>query len=691
MITVRYLNPPPWIIRLFGDETGRVFLDLSEDFEAELTKAIDDVSDFDSVSQEAALPGGIPSTPRNKAIADQFRGEAFERNQQSIKIEVRVNGERIPLTAAVITAERSQDNEFEIDMFAADWIDDLKSVRLNELSIGSYAWTFEQIVQSWEGDRREIVKPTPAFYGAWTNEGQVSPEDLRIWFNLGELLRRTFLSIGWSLNCPHLFDADGRHIYGYLSGSDWFSYSTKRTPYFVELEIPEQSKGSDLFTAIQFNEVIDTFDQFNRLDGILIAPDEFQYLEVLDREPGRLSVELIDVEVEIPGPVNGELSSVTFVVVKDNDEVLFQRDYLGSPNGPSTIRVSEVIVDDNASRLDRYYFGIQSFTPGGPNANVELKGGRVYFRPDPPSYNLGDSIPLAELIDEELTGMDLLSAVAHLMNGKVTTDPGSKTVSLRPAYGYFSDEAGINVEGFFLPGAAAVDLREQTSGDQISWETEEAERDRFLRLGFQDPSDEYVDQIDGGDRYEREIDRGSGVAETTEIENPLFGPTYGRRIEGEAIGGNGAFLPVLQDNDDGSFSTDVGYRVGVWYGEVPQTVGPDPSSFVFNEATRTSIPFMSQTGPGSLPFGISRIPLVFKGYTNDLWERHYRREVQIDDSPVTYEIQASGGGDTYLSVDFRSPILVRGESSDFLVRPVAVSGYRWGTTDRIPIIAKPFR
>lgn len=68
MITVQLLQPTDYHISLFGDPLNRVFLDTDEDFGIRLTKALEQLSEVEQITQEAALSVAIDSTDKNKTM-----------------------------------------------------------------------------------------------------------------------------------------------------------------------------------------------------------------------------------------------------------------------------------------------------------------------------------------------------------------------------------------------------------------------------------------------------------------------------------------------------------------------------------------------------------------------------------------------------------------------------------------------
>lgn len=51
MVSIEVVNPREWTREVFGDNTGRVFLDVPEGFTVELSKALDQLAETQQISQ----------------------------------------------------------------------------------------------------------------------------------------------------------------------------------------------------------------------------------------------------------------------------------------------------------------------------------------------------------------------------------------------------------------------------------------------------------------------------------------------------------------------------------------------------------------------------------------------------------------------------------------------------------------
>lgn len=682
MIAVRYINPPRWAVARFGDDLGRVFLDTGPEFDAELTKAIDRINEVQRISQEAALAKSLPATAKNRALFDEFSGDTLNRRKEPVDIEVTYKGDRLPLTGAIVTGfdPNGEDGPaYEFEMFADDWIDRLEALPLADVDAGTYEYTVANVLASWSGPRREIVKPVPAEYGGFRTPGEITRKDLRMWFNLGLLMEAAFCSIGWSFDCEHFKFGDGANVYGYLSPEDWFSYEDKRTEWFVELEITEPITLPPFERFLPWNEVYDPFDIYDNPNSILPTFDQYGYPPIA--EPAELLIE-VDMVVEFPASGTDVAPDVAIIIDKNNNGTSGLFDFgVFRANRPNnlTLEIQYRVSDPDMTGGDRYSVSVLG------TEEYIIKSANMRWRPNPRNYGDDNIIPVAKLIDPEITALDLFTSLAHLMNGKVITDVASRTVILRPPYPYQTAEDDRTVEGFYVDNRPPIDYRDRTVVDGTRWESNDTERNRYRLFKFADSDDERVDASGVPDRYNRRVDLGSGIVDTTDIENVLFGPTIARRVDGSVIGGDGATLPGLFDNLDGEISTDVGYRVGVWYGQIDQN-GPG-SSFVFEGQTIALIPFLSQIG-GSVPTTGTRIPLTFDGDGRNLYTLFYQRETESDDDGITYEILLTGGIDTYEQITFRRPLLIRNQPADIIVRPIAVKGYRWGSREPLTVTAK---
>lgn len=674
MVSIRILNPPGWAVAAYGNSRGEVFLDVPETFDIRLSKSLDAFSDLQGITQQAALGDALPGTPRNRALLEAYRSDVLDRRTIPLKIEVRKNGERQPITEMLVVGWDGKPppvGEYEIDIYGDDWQEDLKRQRLQDLDLGTYDWTIAQILQSWSGDRQQLVMPLLADFNGWLGSGEVTRKDLRLAFNLWEIAKRSFCQAGWLLRCDHYERGDGEYAYAHWGGENWYQYTDKRAPGFVHLDIDPPAQMPAFGTLPPFNEVINPGNwnsQFRPLE----------YLYTTTGESLTLRIELRNFRVSLPASPAGQNPYSFYVLTYRNrgngdvDFIDFQQ-FPGSNEIDTVISVNFDVIDElpeTGGTSYSFFFGYADLNPGGGQSTYTIESGDVFFRPDPPYYVEDDTITLADTINEDLTGWDLFLALAHLINGKVVTDLAERTVTLYPPDDYTAKRSGDLIEGFYQRDKKPLDLRQFSNENTNAWSADDNERNRFVVVGFADSDDAYVEQRVAEGVYNKTHDRGSGVNEEDEVFNELFVETLTRFVAGESVGGTGILIPAIWEDEE-LRSVEVSPRVFIYYGTIAQS-NPDVSfTWVLEGQQQATVPFFAQVANVQLPAGVDLIPLTFTGFSDDLYQRHYRRELEQIFTGIEESFEITGGDANFDAINFRRAILVRGEDADLLIQAIA--------------------
>lgn len=159
--TIEYKNYPNRL-RQYADPFGRLFLDVSLEFEIRITRAMqtEEISRT-QISQSASLAGDLPATPKNRAILDQFRGDAVNRNRTWISVEVIQDGERLPLTGGALLSYDDENKTYAFELFGDDWITALSEITLRDLDLPEYEYTEANVLATWTGPVK--LWPCPAW------------------------------------------------------------------------------------------------------------------------------------------------------------------------------------------------------------------------------------------------------------------------------------------------------------------------------------------------------------------------------------------------------------------------------------------------------------------------------------------------------------------------------------------------
>lgn len=679
MLSIQYLSATDRERSVWGDNQGRVFLDLGA-FEARLTKALDR-SDIQQITQEASLSGSIPATRKNRALLEKYRPDVLNRETGPMLIETTQYGKRINLDAAIITGFSESEKSFDFEPFAQSYLDELELVKLSDVDLGTFEWTKANIISTW-GDRESIVQAGFCDYGAWNTPGQVEIQDFRIWFRLVSLMKKVACHIGWNFTSPHWENGDGKHLMGYLSDKYWHFYSTKTGDRYVQLNI---ASPRVLAAAVSFPTFDTVFDPNNLYDNISLAPNAYWYGGFVDYEKVRVIIRVTDLTVTLPAPPIGEPAyTYVFGITRTNGGAEYSfahREFItGSVDQQVKKKISFQYIDYEATGDETYEFFMFyqniSILTGG-YSTYTLESCDIDIIVDDLRYVEGDTIPLGELLSSEVTGRTLLEGMAGLCNGKIFTNYDSKEIVMYSPYDYYTLDGTTKIQGFFLPGSP-IDLRSKTITDETEWEDDSKETERFLIYRFASSDDQF---LESDEIFSKRVDLGAGTNKEKAIENPLFQATGEITVEAANVGGTGDIrMPALWDNTDFQLSSEVGYRVCNYYGYVNQNA----NTWNFNGVNENLIPYLAMIPSFTLPSGIDFIPVTYNGFDRDIYMLHYQKEVEACRAGIVYSLLIDGGDEVYDLITFRKNILIQGEDSALELTPITVKDHPYG--QRVPLL-----
>lgn len=658
--SVKLLSPKPGLQYL--EENGEIYFDTDNQFSIRMTRVLEELTDINQITQQAALATSLPATPRNQALLAKFHANIENRELEGIPVEVRGGGRPIAVDRVTVLEWRDRENRIEVEFFGGGWISDLEKLRLRDLDLGAVDYTNPNVLLIW-GDNYTPFPLPIADYGAWDTPNEVNRKDLRFWFNLRHLMDAAFCAIGWDFESSYYDSAAGARISGYLSGERWHTYDGKSHEFRVDLGLvtPRVFPFGN-FQLIILDELSDPFDLYNSAS----RPGEYLWPPAgpSQENPVILRILFNNIEVELPayGIGNKEHFFTVTVYRLRPPEVtyIFTRGAAGRPDQPTKLNLSYELEDPECRQGDSYgiFVAYQSLD-GSQQTNFTLNQLDCTFSPDPKYLVPDDTIPIAQLLDEDLNGLDLFKAMVHLCAGKIETDHGLNKVKLFPPHD--TELAGDFIEGFYQRTKQPIEITDLVEPNSRIITIEEEDRERFYLLKFKDSTDKYIETLGLENVYARRIDTGSGKAETKEIENPLFEPTKDRLTDVKETGGTaglGIWVPVLWDNTDGNISSKLGFRVGYNYGTAVQldTAGASTHGFTFEGANRTVTSYMSQDPVPALLGTGPKIPVVFARYQNDLYELFYKRELQERLSPMKFEFLVFLDLDDFEKFSFRRPI-----------------------------------
>lgn len=502
-------------------------------------------------------------------------------------------------------------------------------------------------------------------------------QNLRFWFSIPLLLKECFCAIGWNFVCDHFENGDHEHLYAYLSAENWHWYTDKTDLRWVHLNIasPRSQPANVDFTL--FDEVYDPNDLYNNI----FALDRYRYGGAPIDVIVEIRFQIRNLSVTLPAPPAGE-SAYTFVFgIRKIDGATVKYVHSETVTGSSDETITRVLnfdyIDKDANGDDSYDFFMWYQNLQTENySTYTLNGGDVYIRPDQSHYTTGDVIPLADLLSNEITCLDLFHACTHLINGKIVTDNASRTVFLYPPYSYTKADGSDQIEGFYKRNKGPIDLRPNTAGQ--SWEIETRDRERYLIFGFNDNTDEY---LTSDSLFTRRVDIGAGLPKEKKYLNPLFQATGEVQAEAADVGGSGGiYMPALWDNSEGLLSNELKPRLAIFYGDIDQ----GGLTWSFEGSPRATVPYLAQVAGIELPGGVQFIPVTWAGYVDDLYQKFYSREIENPSNDLLYKLIITGGDPVFKAIDFRRTILIQGKDSNLELQPLSIKDHPAGS--RVPLL-----
>ncbi len=699
MITIQALEPTQFIRQVFGTATGQVFFELDIEFSLRLTKALEELTDENKISQQAALTSSLPYGRRNKILLQEYEVNILDENIPPVRVRVEKDGTLIDVSRMRVLGLTDRSKRIEVELYGGGWIDDLEECSIADLDLGTYSYTLANVLASW-ADTSALAVPAPADYGFWHTPGDMTRKDLRFKFNLWELARLAFCEIGWTLRSPFYEGDIGGQFYGYLSPEDWYDYSTKDSDFTVITNIPTPEAKTGAVQWIEFSELQDIQNQYG-VFGIANPRAQFRYLGSGDPQ---VRLRIIVEHIVVILPPNLAPGTFKIEVIKERGSegfpggviqtVLWEFSRLGSNSQTIEENISIDIVDEDCdfNQLDIYFIRMryQWTNPLGVIFDLPytLNSGIVRYIPQVRRYVEDNDIPLAELLDESISCDLLFEALVHLCRGLVTTDESSKVVTLYTPFDINFN--GNTYEGYFKRSQPPVDLTDQVIVDSRDVKFKQSTQDRFVLLRFANPTDAVI--LDRGPEHphSRTVDLGRGKNKTTELDNPLFEPSIPVFVPGSEIGGTGLFLDAHVDNLDGNLSNKIGPRIGFHFGlvEMEEDNLGTPYDFVFEGVSRSSFGYIAQSVPANVGNIAPFFEIVFSERGNDLYNLAYRRWLLEQFSNADIEFLVWLSFQDYLEFNFRSPVAINYNEAFILYQATAIKDFHVEKDISTPITFK---
>lgn len=576
MISIEILNPNK-LAKESQFSTDGTFLDLPDDFDLRFTKFLEELTDINKITKESALTFSVDYTELNDALFYEYRYGS--KSSEYYDIRLIFGSETMVFNRLHFKNLSDPTRQYELKLSGGHWIELLDELKLSQLVLPNFLFNKANVEATWS-DREALVVFPPADYGRQFIGGRLGLKDVRPVFNLRKLLDFCFCAIGYEYKNTFLESIKGRRIYGYLSGANWHSYENKNDEKRVELDVAADITVNTFQQLTTLNEISDPLDLW---DNSAIQGMNSYYVPLNIYEPP-LKIDLhFNFNVELSAPITGKTPYFIFAIVgyvlgSSASAIYDSWDLVGTvvDGTTRTVNYTGVIsLEVEPNTYLSFWSGYGTFQdPPADQVYTDAKiltGSTISIRPDPKYLVDGDSIPLANLLSSDITGLDVLKGVTHYMNGKFESDLSKRVVNNFPPETVLI--GGEEVEGFYLREKAAQDLTEFVQVNSKKLGIKETETARFYELKFAKTSDEYLKGLKlpiskGG----RNIDLGVGANKTEEIKNPFFEPTILREKPLAEADPNipDIFLPSISNNEDGNLSDFAGYRMLYHYGLVEE-------------------------------------------------------------------------------------------------------------------------
>lgn len=676
---------PDWIY----DEHGVVSFDMPVDVKYSKTKKRKELNDFNSLKGFGILGFALPPSAKNNIIFKTFYDKSNLVDSVAIDVVV-YESLIIAKQTGLVYIKKTVEGFHEIQIVdgVEDWRKDLESCFVCDLFTGiTYTISAAILELSWANDAFYNGTNNPYYfnlvnYGRWSNASSVVVEDFYPSLNIYYIIKQALCKIGWCLNSPHLESEEGRRLFTTIFRDSW-----------------NQTFNPDFGTAIRSHGLVTVAVDFNEDDDIVIqapvvdsgfyalaqAPDVYRIF--LPSAFGSDTCAKICASGSISdngGAANGNLvftlqqsdfpagiySDVESIVVSLNTST----GWSGEVCWTKTIRPSEyyrVLVTASTSDSD--------FTlPIGFKISVEPCDNKPYR---------GDVIEISDLIDCDKTALEVLEGYVHYINGKITVDYIKQCIGIHVPESIETFQ-GVLIEGFHID-TNPIDLRGKVACKSETVDSNRFNGNRFLKLGFKDGSDQWIEKQNLVDLWSKTIDRGPNKGyneETTNNLNPIFEATAEGPLDNQFTEGVAPTIPYMWDNQDGEFSKQIGIRILYNYGLIAQLISPfgvGLKTWIFENESQSAIPYGTQNTAEL--FVDNHANVIYGDRVNDGFSRFYAQELgDTEAGQRGYLIRINNC--EFEEIDFRKSILINVDGSDCLVRLTEIKDFQKCSNVTTPVI-----
>lgn len=652
---IRVLDYPTFIPPDLINQTEGVYLDLPEDFDFRLTRQLEELTDLKKIKQDVALSFNLDFTPINNLLFQKFANTLKVQDIEPLTIEIIKDDTRIPFEKLFVTDVDDVEEVYVITIRNGNWLSDLSELRLCDIELGTFDYSLTNVLASW-GNTSDLVIFPPIDYGPTLIPDNYTLKDLRPMFNVGKLLKAAFCEIGWTFNCPYYEGQRGSRLYNTASPDKWYSYENKDGTAFNELEVIPDFELENI-TNIEFNVITDLESRWIESNGIW----GYDIEDTFEGETLKIDIDFV---VDLHPPTDPADDALFFSLQVSSGFNFYLFHFAQGPKFGEPIRKIEIKRTIEIESVVRpsliSFFGSYKDTNTGTIGTCKMKSGNAYFRNDPPYLVEDDTFEIKNLLDCELTALDILKSASHYINGKFDTNHAKRTVTLYPPYD--TNDSVESFQGFFHRDGSHNEITDKVVAKSRKKKIEREEVERFVLLQFKNSSDAYLKTLNfpNSQFLSRLVDLKKGKGgKPKKIESHIWEASIDREVE---FGGqNRPSLMVIWDNDnsgdDPKLTVNGGVRLCYHYGLIEQLdiQGQPTRELRFNGELITEFGYVSTNRPFPLSSNETKFPLGFSAGGYDAYSMFYREYLQEMFSGIDFEFLVFVTLLEFLSLDFRRP------------------------------------
>lgn len=689
-------NLPSRVSELFGGKTTAI-LDLPDKYSIRLSKSVEQLSILNKITVEGALGFSAPySKVNDRVFAEYATPVTLNVTTVFFNCQVVVDGHPLQFSRLFVRGKNDKTKEWELELARSPdhWVELSSTVKINELDFGTFQMNAANIIASWsspsyEGDYTDISTIIPVAwplidYGNFVDQSQppqgtenrvksVAVEDFRPWLSFIYILQAGFCKIGWTLESV-LFETDViKKLWIYALRPDYYIASNDQRGGRVTGQIYTQAlfnQGNflllDYVKALADYQVIDTSSGVQRYCGVKNYPGvalKYRFFfkgDFFNNRTLPFSAFFSVMEIEDTGPggyqFTGEILS---------DESL-QVDFAAGETKSVTF---DQTVTLKAGQMAAIHIPVLPMTTPGFFINAGF-----YFEVSPAndSYMTDDVIDVRLSVSDSMSILDALKSFVHLVNGRLSTDWETKTVTIYP--NKTSNVWGETSPGFLLVEEPIIDIDNLIQPDSIIQSPVRPDLKRFTVFGFAESTDAYIDSLNLLEpAHSRKLLNSNDLPNETEyVLNPFLQPT----LEGQpkflaSRAGNRSPVPYLArlwDNTSNERSFSIAPRVLYAYGPVKQ-IKPAPitsaneftSFYLNNEPNLTEVGAIDEFGYFTqsptwelTPTPTQVVDVVFGVKSSDLFTTFYLGYTQDNRSGTLIDLLMSMTFSSYAGYNFRN-------------------------------------